>query len=150
MTKERRKKKTSDVPFQTFRFLWYLNAAKSLVLYVNYVSLSITDVLTSIFRRRFYENNATAAVRCGATFLLRSAGARTICRQREDPETLTLFQAVREKILLISAAVSYRAKNGKQYTRCLVCWKPGCLKRTPIFAVPRDIQQGLASGKRVS
>lgn len=64
MTKERRKKKTSDVPFQTFRFLWYLNAAKSLVLYVNYVSLRITDVLTSIFRRRFYENNATAAVRC--------------------------------------------------------------------------------------
>lgn len=38
--------------------------AESLVLYVNYVSQCITDVLTSIFRRRFYENNATAAVRC--------------------------------------------------------------------------------------
>lgn len=148
MTKERRKKKTSDVPFQTFRFLWYLNAAKSLVLYVNYVACA-----SPTYWRLFSgvgSMKITRRRRCGATFLLRSAGARTICRQREDPETLTLFQAVREKILLISAAVSYRAKNGKQYTRCLVCWKPGCLKRTPIFAVPRDIQQGLASGKRVS
>lgn len=51
----------------------------------------------SIFRRRFYENNTTAAVRCDV-FTTQCGGADDMSTEREDPETLlTLFQAVQEK-----------------------------------------------------